>query len=219
MKQLFSFWSVIILILFCTSHFVQAQTYMYKRIMIVTNGNKQIVNDDAHYITFNKKGCYESDKNGISDNGNKFIKFTKDENNLHCYYGGGFYGDAFYYFSLDYSRLNIKTGNSIYVYTQDIPSRTTASLRKKQDNPGGTLLAPVPIIIDDNNNSTPSTKLRRNRCNYCKGTGVDPSPTYGPNYTGKPNSKYCDVCCAVKDSHYHAKCPSCGGKGYYETRY
>lgn len=225
MKRLNYLYLLTVIILSCAFQFTKAQTVMYKRIMTVMNGNKQATNDDAHYITFNDKGCYESDKNGISDNGNKFIKFIKNENNLHCYYGNGFFGNAFYYFSSDYSRLNIKMDDIIYVYTKEISLQTTASLRKKQatspsDN---TIIAPTPIIVYENNNSnsssTPSTKLHRNMCNYCKGTRVDPSPTYGPDYTGEADPEYCNICHAMKDRHYHTKCPSCGGKGYYETRY
>lgn len=57
------------------------KTYLYKRVMIVKNGAKTNKNDDAHYITFTDKGCYESDKDGFTTN-NGFIKFTKNENTL-----------------------------------------------------------------------------------------------------------------------------------------
>lgn len=60
----------------CTSTF--GQTYRYKRIMIVDGSYKKNVNDDAHYITFNNKGCYESDSKGYAETGN-FISFTKNE--------------------------------------------------------------------------------------------------------------------------------------------
>lgn len=54
------------------------KTYLYKRVMIVKNGAKTNKNDDAHYITFTDKGCYESDKDGFTTN-NGFIKFTKND--------------------------------------------------------------------------------------------------------------------------------------------
>mgnify|MGYP000174679189 FL=1 len=225
MKQLNYLCLLTAIALSCTFQFTKAQTVMYKRIMTVINGNKQTMNDDAHYITFNNKGCYESDKNGISDNGSSFIKFIKNENSLHCYFGNGFFGNAFYYFSSDYSRLNIKVDDITHVYIAETSLQTTASLRRKQETSptGNTIIVPMPIIVNESNSSNsyspPSTKLHRNICNYCKGTRVDPSPTYSPNYTGKTNSEYCDICHATKDRHYHAKCPSCGGKGYYETRY
>lgn len=221
MKQLFLLQSMISIILFCTFHTSQAQTYMYKRIMIVENNNKKKMNDDVHYITFNSKGCYESNEKGISENEYKFMKFIKKENNLHCYYGNGFFGNAYYYFSSDYSRLNIKLNYSTYVYIRVVSSEATASLRIKQKimSTNNMFILPTSSKNADSNSKKHSTKTHRNKCNYCDETGIDPSPTYGPNYTGKSNSIYCKICHTIKDNHYHAKCPSCGGKGYYETRY
>lgn len=57
------------------------KTYLYKRVMIVKNGARTKKNDDAHYITFTDKGCYESDKDGFTTN-NGFVKSTWLQNDL-----------------------------------------------------------------------------------------------------------------------------------------
>lgn len=210
---------IFFLCLFLFVQAVESQTYLYKRIMIVKNGQKEKVNDDAHYLTFNDKGCYESDKNGFS-NISKFIKFTKNENGLHCYYGEGYYGRASYYFSQDYSRLNIKMGNVIYVYQRDSVNKITASFRKPKSNINSTI---VPYVANPENNGdsrrTKSMTLHKEKCTFCSGTGVNPVPVYSPNYSGKSNSVYCSYCKEIKDAHHHDKCPSCGGNGYIEKYY
>jgi hypothetical protein len=108
---------------------MEGKTYLYKRVMIVENGVKSPKDDDAHYITFTFKGCHESDKDGF-DAKHGFVDYTKDENNLHCYYGSCFYGKAHYYFSNDYMRLNVQINeNLVYVYQREPSGRTTAKLR------------------------------------------------------------------------------------------
>lgn len=52
-------------------------------------------------------------------------------------------------------------------------------------------------------------------CSYCHGTGYDPYPSYAPTfgYERVIKDERCDIC-GKFESHYHKKCPSCGGKGY-----
>lgn len=196
-----------------------SQTYLYKRVMIVKNGQKKKVNDDAHYLTFNNKGCYESDRNGFS-NTSDFIKFTKNENGLHCYYGKGYYGKANYYFSEDYSRLNVRINNVVYVYQRESANKVTASFRKPKSEVNN---AVIPYIVYPENNSNGShnknTALQRKKCSFCNGRGVNPVAVYSPNYSGRSNAVYCSYCKEIKDAHHHDKCPSCGGRGYTETYY
>ena len=155
------------------------KTYLYKRVMIVKNGAKSKKNDDAHYITFTDKGCYESDKDGFSTN-NGFVKFTKNENNLHCYYGNCSFGAAHYYFSNDYSRLNIRVGDNItYVYQRELSGKTTASRRtaRVSSSSGGGYVAPPPTLSSGAaSTGGPSGSSSRSGsiyqvCKYCRGTG------------------------------------------------
>lgn len=158
------------------------KTFLYKRVMIVKNGAKTNKNDDAHYITFTDKGCYESDKDGFTTN-NGFIKFTKNENNLHCYYGNCSFGSAHYYFSNDYSRLNVRLdNNTTYVYQRELSGKTTASRRAARSNSnsgGGVYVAPPPVINNGgsyggggNSGGSSSHRSTSISCSSCNGTGI-----------------------------------------------
>lgn len=198
----------------CNAAFAQ-KTYLYKRVMVVKNGIKSAKNDDAHFITINSKGCYESDRDGYTKN-TGFANFTKNEKNLHCYYGNCYYGNAHYYFSSNYDRINIVLNdNLVYVYQREMSGRTTASMRKtrkKTDNPGridGTIVVipdnPTPTIIDEP--ERPKRQSLYSKCNYCNGTGVCQRChgkcgewTYIGSYTGS-------------DAKTWINCSSCNGNG------
>jgi len=179
-------------------------TYLYKRVMIVDNGNKMNKNDDAHYITFTDQGCYESDKDGFASE-DRIIKFIKDENGNHYYYGSCIFGKADYYFSNDYSRLNIQLENNlIYVYQREPSGTTTAQLRgdhKKSDSGGTIFYVPVPTINGDNGTSggTSSPKSSYIKCHTCNGTG-NCSSCKGKGHSSIWGEKY-------------QKCMSCNGSG------
>ena len=160
------------------------KTYLYKRVMIVKNGTKTNKNDDAHYITFTDKGCYESDKDGFTTN-NGFVKFTKNENNMHCYYGSCSFGTAHYYFSNDYSRLNVRLDDNItYVYQRELSGKTTASRRSTHSNSSsssgsGVYVAPPPVINNggtsiggSSGSSSSHSSSTYTKCTSCNGTGV-----------------------------------------------
>lgn len=68
---------------------------------------------------------------------------------------------------------------------------------------------------DYNTNNSRTSSYVEETCSFCHGSGDSPVKEYAPNYTGEqPAQKYCSVCKAYADPHYHKKCPSCGGKGY-----
>lgn len=190
--------------------------------MIVKNNQKTNTNDDAHYLTFNNTGVYESDANGISQNGN-FIKYVKDDNNLHCYSGKGYHGYAQYFFSNDYNRLNVKIDNSTtYVY-QVVTNNTNVKYRPNSPSPtvnnGGTpsYTNPGSTTIPNQNNRT-RTKTRE-QCNFCHGTGIGTNfIEKAPQYTTTTYYEWCDDCKAYTERHYHKKtrCGKCNGKGYVE---
>lgn len=187
------------------------KTYLYKRVMIVKNGAKTNKNDDAHYITFTDKGCYESDKDGFTTN-NGFVKFTKNENNLHCYYGSCSFGTAHYYFSNDYSRLNVRLDNNItYVYQRELSGKTTASrraARSSSSNGGGIYVAPPPVINNgggsvgsgSSGSSSSHSSSVYQTCKYCRGTGNCSSC----NGKGHKFNGY---------GGYEDRCPGCNGSG------
>lgn len=156
---------------------MEGKTYLYKRVMIVENGVKSPKDDDAHYITFTFKGCHESDKDGF-DAKHGFVDYTKDENNLHCYYGSCFYGKAHYYFSNDYMRLNVQINeNLVYVYQREPSGKTTAKLRgayPETNGGGGVVVVPTPIIDIGGGTSGGSSNSNRSsyiKCRSCNGTG------------------------------------------------
>lgn len=58
--------------------------------------------------------------------------------------------------------------------------------------------------------------LVKEKCSFCKGTGVDPYPTHGATFgLSTASDKRCEIC-GKYDNHYHKKCSSCQGKGYKE---
>lgn len=64
------------------------------------------------------------------------------------------------------------------------------------------------------NGSHSNSKTEQKECSLCHGTGINPSATSVPSFSG--GYHYCDVCKKeVLDSHgYHGNCPSCNGRGY-----
>ena len=204
---------IIILMSLCGANSMNAQTtYLYKRVMVVKNGVKTAKNDDAHYITITDNSCYDSDENGYQASG-KYLNFTKDENNLHCYYGKCHLGYAHYYFSADYSRLNIHASdNIIHVYQREPSGTTTAERRPKPDTSGGYVVIPSQPSINyggssDNSSpeSSPKNPLMRSKCRDCGGNGN------------------CRVCKGRGHSNMYSKtgatCETCKGSGKCTTCY
>ena len=60
-----------------------------------------------------------------------------------------------------------------------------------------------------------SSRVAKETCSYCQGTGISPVATSSPSFAGS-GEKYCEHCKqVVSSSHgYHGTCPSCRGKGY-----
>lgn len=195
-----------------------AQTFLYKRIAIVNEGIKEIATGDAHYITFTSIGCYESDKQGISEDYG-FMKHIKDENGLHCYYGKSSFGNAYYYFSSDYNRINIKTkGGITYVYIKTTNKMPLAQMRKKRAEQGSSIYLPtpqVPIQIMTETESKGTQKNTQSRygyktCHLCHGSGKCSTC----NGTGHTNSYYIGeerICPNCKNNI--GKCSVCHGTG------
>lgn len=69
--------------------------------------------------------------------------------------------------------------------------------------------------LQNSNNIKHSSKVEKQTCTLCKGSGKNPAPTSSPSFAGT-GQKYCEDCHKyVSMGHgYHGTCPSCSGKGY-----
>lgn len=190
---------LIFLITSITLYPIKAQTYLYKRSTIVKQNIIKTSSGDAHYITFVPKGCYESDNHGISENYG-FIKYIKDDNSIHCYYGESSFGKANYFFSANYDKINIKTSdNTVYVYirTNDIKQ---SLIREKH--------------IDKNNSSkpyTPISPISSSNINIDNETDIDTQQRN--NTKSRYGYKTCHLC------NGSGKCSICNGRGHTSSYY
>ena len=202
-------------------------TRYYKQIKVVTKDrNEQAGNGSGQFITFNDKGCYDSDKSGY-DVSNGFLKFGKSTADRVYYSGNSYWGEAMYIFEDDYKRLNIRVEDSgiTYVYVQATPPAnvyTCALIKEAKPN----LVTPVnPIVV--NPVPTPPPILTpdpapistKRICPGCNGTGNGHEEiVYQTNYTGNNNSCYCSKCGTTGSCHTHRTtlCKVCYGKKYVE---
>jgi hypothetical protein len=222
------------IIVFCITFFVLAncafaQNYVtryYKQIKIVDQNKKvQIGDNSGQFITFNDKGCYDSDKSGYEVK-NGFLKYKGNDNGYNTYYGSSFWGTATYFFLKDYSRLNIvlEATDITYVYELTTPPANvnTCSLIKETQpvtspaNPISSVVVNPITPIEGNNNGTTSssTNSRETMCKSCNGTG---KCTMCGGYPKKTCS-YCDgrgrkVYGSGSNVEY-SRCAVCNGTGY-----
>jgi len=225
------FLSITVLLLSLTG--VGAQINYYKQVKVVVGQQDKSGDNSGQFITINSKGCYDSDRSGNTV-GNGFLQYQKTDKGMHIYFGKSFWGNAYYYFSSDYSRLNVKPtqGETVYVYSKSQPQSgiLTSSLIKPEVEPPVGKEVPTVIIIPDNNpmgvtgntgsatSDYSTSKLVNVTCSFCTGTGNNPNPNYTTNYTGYNQYQYCGICKRTMDPHTHGKCPSCNGRGYTQRR-
>lgn len=215
--------SILIFLLLGVS--MSAQTYYYERIKTVSNGQASSDSGDGHFITFTEKGCYDSDKEGFSED-TGFRKYEGASNNILSYYGDSYYGKAHYYFSDDKSRLNIipDSRDEVYVYVQrPIHPNTKSTRSRNKGTPSsasnGLVAPPIIIVAPPVNSGGSSNQSNRRQCTACQGTGHGwDEIVYAPNYTGEDNSRYCRQCGRVLHAHTHIehRCSVCNGKGYID---
>lgn len=174
------FLTIVILIWFIPG--VSAQTYYYEKVAEVRNGAKTVASGDGHFITFTDKGCYDSDNKGFTEN-NGFLEYKRTANGIRNYYGDSWFGKAYYYFSTDLQRLNIKVESTgkIYVYARKTaPAGVAKSSRNKTSGnsvPASPSVSPaisigsVPAPISFETPSSGSRTVQPRICAGCKGSG------------------------------------------------
>lgn len=142
MKQLVRHITLACIFLWGISAAPYAQTtYYYSQEKIVDPVTKNTTSGSRHqaglFITFNAKGCYDSDRQGF-DVGNGFREKVSAGDRLVTYIGGSYWGDARYVVSAAKDRINIHTPDRILVYVRCQPpaGKNTSSLIKAPgDNP------------------------------------------------------------------------------------
>lgn len=211
--------SIIIFSFFCLKS--NGQTYFYKRTKIIKDKATTLVNDDAHYITFTDKKCYDSDENGFAFNPTTGLRFIKSDKGILYYYGDSFYGtDSYLYVSDSKDRINLNNDGVIYVYERTNPKQTTARFRKTNNGMRITPVLPIQQVPSYNSmDRTRTERKKRKICPACNGTGKGRDQIiYDPNYTGRSNDRYCSICGEVRVAHRHYQpdCNACYGKGYIE---
>lgn len=138
MKEITTFLIIFYSLLVCPFSLKGQQTIYYQQEKIISLPEKKEKQGNHHkegmFLTFNPKGCYDSDKKGY-DVGNGFREIVSTGNNTTLYIGDSYWGNgAIYKVTHDKSRINITIGNKIYVYARStIPfGINTCCLIKKQ---------------------------------------------------------------------------------------
>ena len=198
----------------------QTQTRYYTQLKIVSADDRSEQKGDGsgQFITFNEKGCYDSDKDGYTvDNG--FLKLGKRDGDRAYYSGNSYWGEATYVFTENYNRLNVRVSSSdkIYVYVRSTTpaGALTCALIRSNDPPGNAPVVPVilPVVPPVNG----GTVISNNRvtCSKCGGSGVCTS------CRGSGRGMTCGACNGrgKKENFGYGvttwgTCTSCAGKGY-----
>lgn len=209
---------VIVALLVTLSIESQAQTYFYKRVQIIKNGQKQNTNDDGHYLTITDKCIYDSDADGCCE-GNSNMKYIKTENGIKTYYGNSYHGPCYCFASSDFQRLNIKDDDVTYVYVRCTPTSGVKLRQKANSSSNPPVFITSPNSIPSSPGSNSSTTNRHRVCPSCNGSGKGVDQIYyRPDYVGNQADEYCPKCGKWGSPHSHRTpmCGTCYGKGYLD---
>lgn len=195
-----------------------AATYYYERILDPST-------KDGHYITIGNNSCYDSDKDGFSSQ-NGLLKFICEENEKLKYRGNGYFGNSIYWFSKDYSQLEIYVVNLSEKYTykrltgptdKDLTLRKSKLPKVNNDVPANDLIVidqPIATPIVPNNDK-PLFTVRKvwENCTACHGTGCC-YWCHGSGYDLHSKTGHCHTC------YGSGICPICKGeRGHYKEVY
>jgi hypothetical protein len=207
MKRIIAFWMLCCLFATCLFADNQATRY-YTQLKIVTKDRKEQKGDGkGQFISFNDKGCYDSDKSGYTVN-NGFLKYGKTSNDRVYYSGNSYWGEAMYIFTENYGRLNIlvQSDSTTYVYVLANPPKDTYTcalikkVEKSSPNHIPIIINPVTSAPDGGGTSPKRDEYGYVSCPQCYGTGS----CSGCNGSGWSNITY------TGDKHV---CANCSGKG------
>lgn len=229
---------MVILAMLCITHVSAQDIRYYKLTRKMENGVSSSNVSGGQYITFIADICYESNKKGISvGHGNMTRNNSYSTSEYTVYFGSSYWGEnaASFKFNKDKSVLNVVIDkDNYYIYKKATPpaGQETCSLIRKPSTTttggnegyvGG--YTPTPVYPGQQITPTPTptptpsptpmpTPIPKptHKCGLCNGTGR----VINTNAVSHGNTKWCSECGkTVPDYHYHTKCPSCGGKGYW----
>lgn len=202
--------------LFSTAIFSNSQTIYFKLSAIQDNGVRIEGDNSGIFVTFTDKGCYISDKNGISDNSG-FLKFITQNDKSILYRGTSHCGYCTFNVSKDLKLLNISFDETILVYkTAEANGASKSSFCKNYVRNEGSKKSTnnydndlIPIENQHGDEHTNPIKKEWVECIVCGGSGKCNSCA-GRGYTIVNGTLFeCRVC------HGIGRCNICHGqKGY-----
>ena len=167
----------VFLSLWLTNSLLRGQsTYYYQQEKLIDLRTKQHSPGCHHkaglFLTFNEKGCYDSDRNGY-DVGNGFREKVGQSNGLTFYKGNSYWGNnAKYTVNADKSRINVEVSDIVYVYVRSqIPQgvKTSSLIKVKSSGAAGNIspVSPNSIMPNDvmqsNNGNAAYYQVRYNQ--------------------------------------------------------
>lgn len=174
---------------------LDAQTFHYKLDAVVKGGERTPGNGSGLFVTFTADGCYDSDKDG-NTMGNGFQRLHIKGSDRISYKGSSYWGDADYIFAADYSVLNVRADDNVYIYSRgNAEAGKTVSTYvgvRKERSPGASVSFPGGL---------PGGSAAGN---------ARPAPARRPKGSSRHGDAECPSC------HRSGRCGHCGGKGWKE---
>ena len=157
------------------------QVVFYKQTSVVNKAGQRSSGDSTgQFISFSSVGCYDADRKGY-DVGNGFLKYEglNADKTIHIYEGKSYWGEkSSYWFSKDFSRLNIRTNDGVtYVYEKITPPVGVASSAKikakdqEVDKPPPLPPPPPPPPLRPPQRTPCSGCNASGQCYSCRGSG------------------------------------------------